>query len=103
MANWQRSLNLLPEWATVDEPGGITRQQMAKIIAERLRELAPFLARKDVTEQRNTLADTFEGFSGDETLATEEFNFAMQELYEWGDISLDGNWNGMKVCWVRTF
>lgn len=32
----------------------------------------------------------------------EVFDSAMYDLYEWADTALDENWNGKKMCWVKT-
>lgn len=98
MANWQRTIKLNPEW---DQCGDdeITRQELAASIARKLNALRP-IPDDGSEERRLELVDTFEGMGGDEDLSEREFNGMMDELYDWGDMRLDDNWNGKKVCWI---
>jgi hypothetical protein len=74
---------------------------LAATIAGRLRELRPF-SDENIDETRINLAEEFEWLSGDPETDTEDFDALMDALYDWGDIRLDDNWNGKKVCWIDT-
>ena len=101
MADWQRTLDIVRPWKAHEE-GGITTQELAGIIAAGLRKMAPFPQRL-VEEAREDIAATFEALEQEEDLDVDDFDATMADLYDWGDQSLDGRWNGKKVCWVKTF
>lgn len=103
MANWQRELNLLPEWTTALEPGGVSIQELSQLIADRLNALSAFSDYPDLEAVKEELVERFAGAALDETLTKEEFDYNMTDLYDWADTSLDGKWNGKKACWVRVF
>lgn len=100
MANWQRHIYLNPEWEQAQE-GEISTRELATVVSKRLKALTPF---KDeyVEQSRLDLVDEFEAAAEDADLTVDDFDYLMNELYDWGDIRLDGNWNGKKVCWIDT-
>lgn len=100
MADWQRHLRLSPEWQFA-QAGSVSPSQLAGVIASRLNGLAPF-ADEMIEDQREELVEWFKELA-DEDPSPSEFNEAMAALYDWGDTSLDGRWNGRKVCWIDTF
>lgn len=102
MSNWKRTLNLLPEWNHAKD-NEIDFQELAGIISLRLDRLAPFSDRPYVEEARQELVYEFESLSLDDDATVEDFDSLMNELYDWADTSLDGNFGGDKVCWVKTF
>ena len=106
MADWQRHLDITTEWnqCKADE---ITVQECAKAIAVKLRALAPFspdpdMACSEMDAERDELAARFEGAAADPVLMPCELNSIMRDLYDWGDIALDDNFAGKKVCWIAT-
>lgn len=102
MANWQRELNLHPEYSEARE-GRLTKQALAGIIAERLKALAPFDDHPEANAERDDIVDMFLGMVDDATLTIENFDYGMSCLYDWADTHLDEAWNGKKACWIRTF
>ncbi len=104
MTDWQRKLQLQPEWDQAAEHE-ITIQQLAGVIADRLRVLAPFTDEfEDIDDQRQELADQFESMSQDETLTTSQFDYLMNDLYDWGDTQIGGKFfDAKKVCWINRF
>jgi hypothetical protein len=98
MANWQRTLRLKDVWTRSDDD---PIQDLARTVAERLRALTPF-GDHDLDEERLDIAAAFEDLANDENTDEDDFDRVMSWLYDWADISLDGNWNGRKVCWVET-
>jgi hypothetical protein len=104
MTDWQRKLQLQPEWDRASEHE-IPIQQLAGVIADRLRALAPFTGEfEDIEDQKQELADQFESMSQDETLTTSQFDYAMQDLYDWGDTQIAGKFfDAKKVCWISRF
>ena len=106
MANWQRHLRLQPEWGMAQEEE-ITRAELALVIAKRLAALRAFgegvgRTSLDFDDERQELVDGFEGLAEDGEPSERHFNYMMEELYDWGDQSMDDKWNGKKVCWVDT-
>ena len=103
MANWQRTIRLNPEWDQAID-GEITCQQLAASIAKKLKSIAPFGSdRADVNDELAELIERFDSSADDKTTDIPSIDYAMCDLYDWGDISLDGEWNGKKVCFIDTF
>lgn len=108
MADWQRTLDIKESWekAKKDE---IPSHILAKEIAEKLRAMPPLAApysnspENYINSRADEIAEEFEKIAnhGDETDSVDWFNYAMAELYDWADISLDGRFGGKKNCWVR--
>lgn len=96
MANWQRTLDVKDVWESDDI------SLIAKTAADKLRQLAPF-SEKSVEEERLFLADKLELLSKDTDITPYDFDLIWREVYDWGDTSMDSNWNGKKVCWIKTF
>jgi hypothetical protein len=101
MAQWQRTLDIARAWKAHDADE-LTIQELAGIIAAGLRKMVPF-PQVLVDEARREIADTFESLEQEEDVDVDDFDATMADLYDWGDQSLDGQWNGKKVCWVKTF
>lgn len=103
MAQWQRRLELQPEWGMAQE-GEITRQKLAGIVAERLKALAPFTGDlEDIEDKKVDLIEEFEWMAGVEELPADEFDNWMSELYDWGDIQTSGKFfDAKKCCWINT-
>ena len=97
MANWQRKLALKDVWESEDV------HLVAKMIAKRLREMKPFGDDYDLDDEKDELADEFEGLSEDKSADTNDFDNVMSSLYDWADTPLDDNWPPKKACWVETF
>lgn len=100
MAHWQRKIMLNPEWDQAYE-GELTIAHLARSVAAKLKSLAPFNI-DEFDEERDELVEEFEALAGDAGATTPEFDDAMRRLFDWGDRSLDRNWNGKKVCWIDT-
>lgn len=102
MANWQRTVRLNPEWDQAKD-GEITCQQLAKSISAKLRMIQPFKSElEEVTDSLAEIIDHFDALAEDGSAGIREIDCAMQELYDWGDMRIDDNWNGKKVCWIDT-
>ena len=106
MADWQRTLNLLPEWKHAED-GTISTAKMAGVISKRLLDLKPFSGDDfGIDHERVVMAEAFEDLSADTESDTEDFNTLMSDLYDWSDTRLDdgvGFWGAKKACWVKTF
>jgi hypothetical protein len=102
MANWQRHIYLNPEWQQAKD-GELTIQELAGVVAKRLRALKPFHEQDhDLNEKRDEIAEEFEYIAKTPSATASDFDNWMGELYDWGDTSLEQGWNGKKVCWIDT-
>lgn len=99
MANWQSKLDLKDVWNKVSKE--ITLQELSKIIAKRLRKLKP-TKDKGILEERDDIADEFEGLSLDKNAGFNDFDSIMERLYNWGDIKLNNSFPPDKICWIAT-
>lgn len=106
MADWQRTLNLLPEWRSAQD-GEITPQLMAGVIASRLRQLESFGDPTGLDYGREEIAERFDEFSSDPGADAEDFDEIMADLYDWADTPLNGHggkvFSCKKACWIKTF
>lgn len=105
MANWQRTLNLLPEWKQAENKE-ISVQEMAKVVSQRLAMVTPF-DDYSIEEERRELIDEFTIISeindGDDLI--ENFDSVMDQLYDWADQKVGNSesfFDRKKVCWVKT-
>ena len=100
MANWIRTLDIRDAWKQANEHE-IPVFKLASVVADRLSKQAP-IPDEHAENLRQELIDDFQALAEDECDSFEEFNYYMNDLYNWGDISLDGKFNGKKVCWIAT-
>ncbi len=102
MANWQRKLELQPEWEKVKNDE-ISIQEMSSVIAKRLKALKP-LPWDFAEDKRLELVEEFEWLAESSDVDRDDFDNWLNDLYDWGDIHIDGGvFNGRKVCWINTF
>lgn len=101
MSDWRRKLDFSDYTEKYDE-GELSIQEFAKIVAEKLKGLRDFddfgidCAKDDLIFEFEDIAEDGEGFYGED-----EFNYVLNRLYDWGDISLDDKFGGKKVCWIQ--
>lgn len=98
MAKWQRKIYLQPHWHQASEHE-ISIQELAGVVAKKLRGIVPFKV-EDIESKRLDLVAEFEWLAKSPDSDREDFDFWMEELYDWGDTRLDNEWNGKKVCWI---
>lgn len=54
--------------------------------------------------QREDLAYELHELAQDEESDVQDFDYVVWDmLYDWADTPLDENWNGRKLCWIKTF
>ena len=94
MAQWVHELNFKDLWEAHDKES-ISLPIMAKEVAKRI-ENAPFYKKYE-----NYLEMIVEDFK--EAKEVEDFDYALEQLYDWADMPLDDKCNGKKMCWIRTF
>jgi hypothetical protein len=109
MANWQRSLNLWPEYGDCDPGNGLEIRALASVVAARLSNLRDFVGpgTADINARRQSLIVEFKTVAGDVQATKEDFNRVMVWLWQWADQELPhpptvtGS-QVPKVCWVST-
>jgi len=101
MANWQRKVDFSKYTEQYDK-GELSVQEFAKIVAEKLKGLKKF-KNPDIDERLGELVFYFEDLANDKynDYAEEDFDYLLEKLYNWGDISLDNKFGGKKVCWIQ--
>lgn len=101
MSDWQRKLDFSAYTEKYDE-GEISIQEFAKIVSEKLKSLRDFND-FDIDCAKEDLIFEFEDIAEDEyeEYGEDEFNYALNRLYDWGDTPLDNKFGGKKVCWIQ--
>ena len=107
MSKWQRKLDIKAEWTQCSN-GDITRIELAKAIHRKLGALRPF-GDLDLDGERDYLLDNWkdlikEAEDAGEDIPTEEFDYLMESLYNWGDteVGRTREWPPKKACWIAT-
>jgi len=100
MSNWQRTLDISTEWKAAGEDK-ITPQVLAEAIATKLEMLKKFNI-VGIDSEKDYLIERFKDIVEDPDADFDDLDTVMSDLYDWGDISLDTQWAGKKVCWVKT-
>ena len=101
MSDWQRKVDFSAYTEKYDE-GELSIQEFAKIVAEKLKGL-PTFENEYINTQLEEIIWSFEDLAEDEEedFGEDNFNYLLSDLYDWGDISLDGKFGGKKVCWIQ--
>ena len=107
MSQWQMKLEIkdVMQKLRSDE---FTLQSGAKEIINRLEVLRPVVENKfaDYLSEFENVIDDFKVFAEDESMneENESFDYALDNLYDWGDIKLDGDYiGGRAMCWINNF
>lgn len=80
MADWQRVLQLKPEWEQADN-GDIPIQSLAETVAVRLAELKPF-DDEYINEERDDIVAEFKDLAENEDATADDFDAIMSRLYD---------------------
>lgn len=101
MTYWQREVDFSSYTEQYDR-NEISVQEFAKIVAEKLKSIQKF-KNKRINEKLEDIIFDFECLSeGSLNVWPEsDFNNLLEKLYDWGDISLDNKFGGMKVCLIQ--
>jgi hypothetical protein len=109
MANWKRTLTLLPEYDDCDPDNGLDIRALASIVAVRLSKLKPFhdIGTAEINQRRLSLVAEFKALAADVNTDKDDFNRVMVWLYQWGDQTLPhppgvAYSEVPKVCWIST-
>jgi len=101
MANWQCKVDF-SKYTEQYNQGELSVQEFAKIVAEKLKGLEKF-KNPDINSQLEGIICGFYILSveDEDEYSEEDFDYLLEELYNWGDISLDNKFGGKKVCWIQ--
>lgn len=110
MTNWIRKIDLTPEWQDAKD-GKISIAQMASVVAARLKSIAPYqdanleYDREELIERFVEIAEVADDYPDMDDEFKYDFEDAMNDLYNFGDIKLDPGdpFNGRGVLWINTF
>ena len=99
MSQWQRKLDFSAYTEKYDNEE-ISIQEFAKIVQQKLKGVKKFND-YDIDSELEELIFEFEDMASEEDSDEYYFNHALNRLYNWGDISIDGKFGGKKVCWFK--
>ncbi|KVR21744.1 hypothetical protein WK13_34975 [Burkholderia ubonensis] len=110
MAEWQRTLNLTPNFEECEKDDPEQVRALAKHVAAKLRALTPFgtpEAPNFLDAHRDSIAEEFEALAEDEGADADDFDNVLGRLYDWGDAPVgpagQSFFNQKKACWIKTF
>lgn len=101
MSKWKYTIDISLPWYRRLK-GLISIQELAKIVAEKIRNIVPD------KDQCLGLIDDFEELSTDQGLADEQeaieiFDQLMLWFYDWADTIIDdSSWPYKRLCWINT-
>jgi len=103
MAEWNSKLDLTDIWDNYVGTGKMSVQELALEISKRLAKLDINTSHIGIISKRDEICIDFEYFSEDDNASVNEFDYIMEDLYDWGDWRLDNKlFGGKKVCWIAT-
>ena len=107
MSQWQMKLEIKDVMQKL-RSNEFNLQSGAKEIINRLEVLRPVVESKfaDYLSEFENVIDDFKVFAEDESMneENESFDYALDNLYDWGDIKLDGDYiGGRAMCWINNF
>jgi len=98
MANWKYKLDL-KDLIKDHEDGKLTVEELGQKIAQRIREQSYY---EDEEFHLESIANNFEECCNTD----DDFDYCINELYEWGDITLPTPKKQLpifnKMCWIAT-
>lgn len=107
MANWQYKINLTASRRQYEKDGNV--QALCDAHAVKIKELIKevradhrLIVREMADELENDVLPMFEAQAENEDADIDDYDYALESLYDWADTSLDRNFNGMRMCWVET-
>ena len=105
MANWLNKINIADLHNQYDD-GELDASQVAAALAERLKELEPRLNFGGTcnAEQKQDFRDDLQDIIDELELVgdVDDYDHTLQDLYDLGDTSMDGQPLGKKFLWIET-
>ena len=104
MANWQFELDFRSFWKKEEAPVF----EIAEKVSERINKLLPKIRKR--SEVYQDLADDleydilplFDELVEFKSENVDDFDNALEQLYDWADTALDNEWPLKRLCWVAT-
>lgn len=96
MVEWNHTLRIGDIWKSADDRE-ITPQETARRIADRLSALK---VSDDFADDRECVVECFMDVAETPDATFDDFDVAMDALYDWGDIRLSDGWPGKRLCWI---
>jgi len=107
MANWQYRINFTDSREAYDKDGDLQKMALAHVI--KIKELIESVKkdlrrtiREMAKELENEILPMFEEVAENEDMDVDDYDNALECLYDWADTPLDRQWAGKKMCWVET-
>jgi putative heme iron utilization protein len=99
MAKWKYRIDVKDAWKQAKN-GEITIQELAAIVVGQLKALEPYNRQSD--PDLIDVVNEFESLAEDKNAGRDDFDVVWEQLYDWGDITLDQRWPREKMCWIAT-
>ncbi len=102
MSNWQNKLDIKDSWK-LSLSGEMSRHSLSAEIADKLKVLSRSMDDSDI-EERDCLVDEFVALSEDHNSTIDDFDDALDRLYDWGDTTVGDvkRWPRKALCWIAT-
>lgn len=104
MADWQFTLDFHNFWHTLSVQDTTTEViiRLNELLIDIHNHLGGSIYNDMADELENNIIPLFEELQEDEDDNVEHFDDALEQLYDWADASLDNQWGGKKMCWIKT-
>ena len=108
MANWQYKLNFKDLWKK-HKAGEMPIYEVAENATSRIEWLLLQLRKRGhvyqdlADEMEYDILPQIEAFAEDKNENPDDFDYILEDLYNWADTALDNEWPVKRLCWVATF
>ena len=102
MANWQMKIDFSPAKVKY-RSGEITINELSKVVVAALKtnvKKAMWIDAEMGQELEDDIIPLFEEVADFDTCDVEDFDNALENLYDWADTPLDDRFGGKKMCWI---
>jgi hypothetical protein len=95
MAHWINKLDISDAWAQADQ------HEDFRIVSREIVDKLEKLDFGEFNDDRNEIVMGFQDLIDDKSSTVDDFDLIMDDLYNFGDISLDGKFGGKKLLWIN--
>jgi len=100
MANWEFKIDVSEEWKQTPKGSDEDSRKLAKVFIKKLEPIKETMFIQ-YPHYHNEIEEIIWDFES--VYDVEDFDNALERLYDFGDISLDDKWPTTKMLWVGTF
>lgn len=103
MSDWQMTLDFTPAKSDY-RAGKITIQQLAQKVVDTIKVNIETAKRIDDLmgkELEDEILPLFEEIAADETMTVDDYDNALDDLYDWADTKLSDGWPRKAMCWIK--